>query len=157
MKTADLIDLHADKLTLVHLAFQAFGQRDDFCGQIETVACFEDNQLVKDILSTAGNGRVLVIDGSGSTRTALVGDMIASLAQENGWAGIIVNGAIRDSVAINQMDFAIQALGKSPVKSRKDGVGEIGVSVSFGGVTLSPGQWISADADGVLISDQNLF
>lgn len=156
MKTADLIDEHGDALTLVHLPFQFFGQVDHFSGPVETLSCFEDNQLVKDTVSQPGNGRVLVVDGGGSTRTALVGDMVAETARQNGWAGLVINGAIRDSVDIHAMTFGVKTLGTSPVKSAKTGHGTVGQPIHVGGVMIAAGGWIYADADGVLYSASEL-
>ena len=156
MKTADLIDAHAADLQLLHLPFRAFGQKQSFAGQAQTVKCFEDNTLIRAQLETPGEGRVLVVDGSGSTRVAVMGDMLAELAIQNNWAGVVLSGAIRDSVEINEMDTLVFALGTSPVKSSKDGLGKVGGAIRMGGVVISPGKWIYADADGVLVSDVNL-
>lgn len=150
MKTADLIDHHAAELALVHLPFRRFGQRPHFAAPVQTVKCFEDNSIVRAQLETPGEGRVLVVDGGGSTRIALLGDMLASLAIENGWSGLILNAAIRDSAEIDAMDTLVFALGTSPVKSAKEGWGKAGGSISFGGVTFEQGNWVYGDADGVL-------
>ncbi|MEO0344382.1 MAG: ribonuclease E activity regulator RraA [Pseudomonadota bacterium] len=156
MKTADLIDDHADSLALIHLPFRKFG-RADFCmGQVETLSCFEDNALLKQTVGLEGQGRVLVVDGGGSTRKAIVGDMVADIAKTNGWAGLVLNGAIRDSIDIGAMDYAVFALGTSPVKSTKSGRGTVGTDLSMGETLIRSGQWIYADADGVLISDIQL-
>ncbi|WP_298985654.1 ribonuclease E activity regulator RraA [uncultured Roseibium sp.] len=156
MKTADLIDTHADVLSLVHLPFRTFGRRAHFTGPIQTVKCFEDNMAVRKELETPGDGRVLVVDGGGSTRVALLGDMLADLALKNGWTGLVLNAAIRDSVEIDQMDILVFALATSPIKSAKDGWGKAGQDIHFGGVGMRPGNWIYADADGVLLSDRRL-
>lgn len=156
MKTADLIDDHAADLTLVHLPFRQFGTRSHFAGQIQTVKCFEDNTEVRAQLETPGKGRILVIDGGGSTRIALLGDMLATLAIKNGWAGLILNAAIRDSADINTMDTLVFALGTSPVKSAKEGWGKVGTKISFGGVAFEPDDWVYGDADGVLFSKKKL-
>ena len=156
MKTADLIDDHADRLTLVHLPFQKFGMQPFIAGPVQTIKYFEDNTLVRAQLETPGQGRVLVVDGGGSTRIALLGDMLADLAIANGWAGVILNAAIRDSADITQMNTCVFALGTSPVKSAKDGGGKVGCSIAFGGVTFQPGGWVYGDADGVLYSDAKL-
>lgn len=156
MKTADLIDSHASKLTLVHLPFRKFGAKPFFRGRVQTVKCFEDNTEVRAQLEQPGEGRILVIDGGGSTRIALLGDILADLAITSGWAGIVVNGAIRDSAEIDAMDMTVLALGTSPVKSAKEGWGKVGCRISFGGVTFASGGWIYGDADGVLYSDEEL-
>jgi regulator of ribonuclease activity A len=149
-RTADLVDEHGEALESCDLQLRQFGGRRRFSGPIRTVACFQDNALVKKVLSEPGNGAVLVVDGGGSLHTALVGDLIAGLAQENGWAGLVVNGAVRDTEALGALDIGIKALGSNPRKSAKDGVGERDVVVSFGGVDFVPGQQLWADEDGIL-------
>ena len=157
MKTADLIDAHAADLTLVHLPFRVFGQKPFFAAAAQTVKCHEDNTLIRAELEKPGEGRVLVVDAGGSTRIAVLGDILAALAIENGWAGIVLNGAIRDSVEIASMDTLVFALATSPVKSAKRGFGTVGAPISIGGATITPGDWIYADADGVLHSQQSLL
>lgn len=156
MKTADLIDSHAAQLSLVHLPFRRFGTTPSVAGPIQTVKCHEDNVLVRRELETPGDGRILVVDGGGSTRIALLGDMLAGFAVQNGWAGVVLNAAIRDSAEIDQMPTSVFALGTSPVKSAKDGWGHVGVEVSFGGVTMAPNGWLYGDADGLLYSEMAL-
>ncbi|WP_435312470.1 ribonuclease E activity regulator RraA [Primorskyibacter sedentarius] len=156
MKTADLIDDHASHLRLVHLPFRKFGRKPFIGGRIETVKCFEDNTTLRALLQTPGEGRILVVDGGGSTRIAILGDMIAGFAIENGWQGLIINGAIRDSVEIDAMEIAVFALGTSPVKSAKEGWGKSGCEIAFGGVVFEPGTYVYADADGVLHSATEL-
>ena len=156
MKTADLIDHHADKLRLVHLPFRHFGRKTHISGPAQTVKCFEDNTVLRAQLETPGEGRVLVVDAGGSTRIAVLGDMLADLGIKNGWAGVVLNGAIRDSAEIADMDTLVFALGTSPVKSAKDGLGKVGGVVELGGVRIAPGDWIYADADGVLMSADKL-
>lgn len=156
MKTADLIDSHADDLTLVHLPFRRFGKTANFAAPIQTIRCFEDNTVVRAQLETPGEDRVLVVDGGGSTRVAIVGDMLAEFGINNGWAGLVLNATIRDSAAINEMDTLVFALSTSPVKSAKLGWGEVGVEISFGGVNFKPGDWVYGDADGVLHSEKKL-
>ncbi|MDD9718554.1 ribonuclease E activity regulator RraA [Dinoroseobacter sp. PD6] len=157
MKTADLIDAHAADLQLLHLPFLSFGKKQSFAGQAQTIKCFEDNTLIRAQLETPGEGRVLVVDGAGSTRIAVMGDMLAELAIRNNWAGVVLSGAIRDSAEINEMNTLVFALGTSPVKSSKDGLGMVGGAVRIGGVVISPGTWIYADADGVLASSLKLI
>ena len=153
--TADLIDLQPE-LASCELQFRAFGLRRAFFGPIRTVRCQHDNALVKQVLSTPGAGAVLVVDGGGSLACALVGDVIATLGMRNGWAGVVVHGAIRDSVALDALDFGVKALGTNPRKSGKSGAGEVDVPVSFGGVRFVPGQWLYSDADGIVVSEQPL-
>ncbi len=156
MKTADLIDHHAADLTLVHLPFRQFGRSGFFASQIQTVKCFEDNTVVRAQLETPGEGRVLVVDGGGSTRIAILGDMLAVLAIQNNWAGLVLNASIRDSAEISNMNTLVYALATSPVKSAKEGWGKVGCEVEFGGVSFSPNDWVYGDADGVLHSKKKL-
>jgi regulator of ribonuclease activity A len=149
--TADLYDERGEDLASLPLQLRTFGAHAEFHGPVRTVRCHEDNALVREVLSTPGNGAVLVIDGAGSLETALVGDVIAGLAVDHGWAGIVVHGAIRDSVAINGLPIGVKALGTNPRKSAKAGVGEVDVPVSFGGVTFTPGAMLWSDADGILV------
>ena len=151
-KTADLVDSHDAEVRFCHLPFRLFGKARGFCGKIRTVDTFEDNALVRRCLEQPGAGQVLVICGKGSTRVALVGDQLAALAVRNGWAGIVVNGAIRDSADIGAMDFGVFALGTSPKKSGKQATGSVDVPVSFGGVELVPGHWLYGDEDGILVA-----
>ena len=116
--------------------------------------CFQDNALLKSVLSEPGEGRVLVVDGGGSLHTALIGDVIAGLGVDNGWSGLVVHGAVRDSVALGQLDLGLKALGTNPRKSSKTGAGERDVPVTFGGVTFAPGTELFSDPDGVLVTRQ---
>lgn len=151
-KTADLIDGYADKLSLVHLPFRKFGRKAAVSGKVETVKCFEDNTKMRELLQSPGEGRILAVDGGGSTRIAILGDKMAGWAQQNGWQAIVINGAVRDSEELAAMDFAVFALATSPVKSAKEGWGKSGCEVHFGGTTIRPGGWLHGDADGVLYS-----
>ncbi len=152
IRTADLFDAHEATLQSCETQFRQFGARSSFNGPIRTVRCREDNALLKQVLSTPGGGAVLVIDGGGSLRTALVGDVIAGLAERNGWIGLIVNGAIRDSVAMKALDLGVKALGTNPRKSGKTGAGEVDVPISFGGCDFTPGHWLFSDEDGIVVS-----
>jgi regulator of ribonuclease activity A len=149
--TADLYDEHGEDLQSVALQFQSLGGRVRFSGPIRTVSCFEDNALVKSILATPGNGAVLVVDGAGSLRSALMGDLIAQSAVANGWAGVIVNGAIRDRVAIGSLDLGVKALGSNPRKSAKRGFGTADAVVEIDGVSFTPGRAVYCDEDGILV------
>lgn len=151
-QTADLCDAHEGKLRVVTPMFRSYGGRTRFGGQIATLKVFEDNSLVRAALETPGQGRVLVVDGGGSMRCALVGDQLAQLGGKNGWSGVIVYGCIRDSRAIGTMDIGAFALGTHPLKSIKKGVGDADIAVSFGGVTFAPGEFVYADEDGVVVS-----
>jgi regulator of ribonuclease activity A len=149
--TADLFDAHPDALSC-DTPFRSFGRRRRFAGRIRTVKSYQDNVRLKELLSTRSDGEVLVVDGGGSLHCALIGDLIATLGMNSGWAGAIVYGAIRDSVAIDGLDFGIKALSTNPRKSAKHGDGEVDVPVSFGGVTFVPGHWLCSDEDGILVS-----
>lgn len=152
MKTADLFDHHSTRLSIVSPGFQSFGAKAAFSGMIYTVKVFEDNVLVKQTLGEPGNGRVLVVDGGGSKRCALVGDMLAQMAIDHDWAGIIVYGCIRDSRDINQMPIGVRALDTHPAKSIKRGEGTRGETVTFGSVTFTSGHYVYCDEDGIVVS-----
>ena len=154
--TTDLCDAHEDKVRVVEPMFSSFGGREAFFGRIATLKLFEDNSLVRSTLTTPGDGRVLVIDGGGSLRRALVGDQLAEIAVKNGWAGILVYGCIRDSRAIGDMDIGVFAIDTHPMKTVKRNVGEAEIAVSFGGVSFVPGEWLYADEDGVIVSSSPL-
>lgn len=154
--TADLVDSHAALLKSCNTQFIEYGKRRAFFGVIRTVKTFEDNALIKKALSIPGDGRVLVIDGAASLRCALVGDVIAGLAAANGWSGLVIWGAVRDTEALKTIDVGIKALGSNPWKSSKAGRGELDVRVGFGGIEFVPGQFLYSDADGILVSEQPL-
>jgi len=149
--TADLVDEIYPDVRSCDLQLQNYGGRTMFAGRITTVKCFQDNALLKSILSTPGEGGVLVVDGGGSLHTALVGDIIAGLAQDNGWSGVIVNGPVRDASTLRTIDVGIKALGTNPRKGTKTGAGERDVPVEFGGVTFNPGEIAYCDDDGIVV------
>jgi regulator of ribonuclease activity A len=153
--TADLYDEHGEALQSCDLQLRQFGAVHNFTGTVRTVRCREDNVLLKDVLSHPGRGEVLVVDGDGSLHSALMGDMIARAAVENGWEGVIINGAVRDVAILATLDLGIRALGSNPRKSVKLGAGEVDVPVSFGGVTFTPGDEVSADDDGIVVLPAN--
>ncbi|MFO1346473.1 MAG: ribonuclease E activity regulator RraA [Rhodocyclaceae bacterium] len=159
-KTPDLCDqFEADLGTSVRVVapmFRRYGGRNAFSGRIATLKLFEDNSLVRTAFGEDGKGKVLVIDGGGSLRCALVGDQLAILAQKNGWEGVIVYGCIRDSGDINGIDIGVRALDTHPQKSIKKNVGDRDIAVTFGGVTFKPGEYLYADEDGVLVSEKPL-
>jgi regulator of ribonuclease activity A len=154
--TADLVDAHSDVVQSCEAQFRQYGGRVRFHGPIRTIKATEDNALVKQTLATMGDGAVLVIDGGASLRSALVGDLMAALAQKNGWAGLVIWGAVRDTVALGELDIGIKALGSNPWRSSKNGTGQIDVPVSFGGVEFRPGSWLYSDEDGILVSSRRL-
>jgi len=149
--TADLVDEIGPDVRSCDVQFRQFGGRSEFAGPISTVRCFQDNALLKSILSQPGAGGVLVIDGDGSLHTALVGDLIAELARSNGWAGLVVHGAVRDAAALRGIDLGIKALGTNPRKSTKTGAGERDVELTLGGVTFVPGEIAYSDDDGIVV------
>ena len=150
--TADLCDEHGDSVQVCEPIFHAFGARRAFSGQVSTVRCFEDNSLVKAAVESPGNGRVLVVDGGGSRRRALVGGNLGVSAVKNGWAGIIIHGCIRDCAELAPLDLGLRALGTMPLRSEKRGEGERDVPVRFAGVTFRPGDYVFADEDGIVLS-----
>lgn len=160
-KTPDLCDQFegeiGESLFVVAPMFQRYGGRAAFAGEIVTLKLFEDNSLVREVLGEPGQGKVLVVDGGGSLRCALVGDQLAILAKKNGWEGIVVYGCIRDSGDINQLDIGVRALDTHPQKSIKKGVGDRNIAVTFGGVSFKPGAYLYADEDGVLVSAKPLL
>lgn len=152
--TADLYDELGERARSCTTQFRSFGARAAFEGTITTVRCHEDNVLLKAALGEPGDDRVLVVDGGGSLEAALMGDVIAAIAVESRWRGVVINGVVRDTEALAALDLGIKALGSNPRKSRKDGVGERDVEVTFGGVAFVPGQRLHSDADGILVVDQ---
>jgi regulator of ribonuclease activity A len=154
LKTADLYDIHEEALQICNPVFRHFGGHHAFHGSIATLKCFEDNALVRELLGQPGLGRVLVVDAGGSLRCAMLGDQLAQLAVDSGWAGVVMYGCIRDAVEIAQMPLGVLALATHPRKSVKAGVGEVGGDVAFAGVTFRPGEWLYADDDGVVVLDK---
>ena len=150
--TADLVDDIGPDARSCDVQFRQFGGRTQFAGPISTVRCFQDNALLKSVLSEPGEGRVLVVDGGGSLHTALVGDVIAELARRSGWAGLIVNGAVRDAATLRDIDLGIKALGTNPRKSTKTGAGDRDVVLDIGGVAFAPGEFAFSDDDGIVVA-----
>ena len=149
--TSDVFDANAANALVCGIQFRDFGGATAFSGSIATVRCHEDNVLVKQRAGEPGEGRVLVVDGGGSMRCALVGDNVAGLALASGWAGLVLNACVRDVAALSDLALGIKALGTCPRPSTKTGSGELDVPVSFGGVTFTPGDELYADADGVVV------
>jgi regulator of ribonuclease activity A len=147
--TADICDEH--DVQVADPIFRDFGGSSSFCGPVSTLKVFEDNQLVRSALEEPGKGRVLVVDGGGSLRCALVGDRLAALAKNNGWAGIIVYGCIRDARPIRDIEVGVKALAAHPKKSVKRGEGVRDLAVTFAGVTFAPGSYVYADEDGLVV------
>lgn len=156
LATTDLSDAHPSAVQAADPIFRDYGGRRAFHGPMTTLKLFEDNALVRRALEEPGSGRVLVIDGGGSMRCALLGDQLAELAVRHEWAGVVVFGCIRDSEAIGQLPLGVKALATHPLKSIKRGEGQRDLPVRFAGVTFRPGAWLYADADGLLVSDEAL-
>lgn len=155
--TTDLCDAQPEKVQVLEPIFRAYGGQARFCGPMVTLKLFEDNALMRCTLSEPGLGRVLVVDGGGSLRCALLGDQLGELAVQNGWAGVLVFGAIRDSVALGKLPLGIRALNTHPMKSIKRGEGQRDLPLRFAGVTLQPGHWLYADEDGTIVSADALI
>lgn len=151
--TADLCDRHGDIVRVVAADLRDFGGLATFSGTIATLRVHDDNALVRLILSEPGRGRVLVIDGAGSRRTALVGATLGQLAEDNGWSGVVVWGSVRDTVELRGRRIGVRALTSCPCPPQKAGTGERDVPVQIAGLTVAPGQWLAADADGIIVSD----
>lgn len=156
-KTTDLCDQFGDAVQIAEPIFRDFGGKRTFCGRVSTVRVLDDNVLVRQALEEPGEGRVLVVDGAGSTRCALFGDLLAALGQGNGWAGVVIFGCLRDSAEIGAIMIGAKALATHPRRSPKRGEGDRDVVVSFAGVTFRPGQYLYADADGIIVADRDLL
>lgn len=152
----ELCDRFPDKVRVVEPMFANFGGRERFGGEIVTIKAYEDNSLVREQVAQPGKGKVLVVDGGASMRKAMLGDMLAEKAVENGWEGIIIYGCIRDVNAISELEIGVQALGSHPMKTEKRGLGDVNVAVTFGGVTFIPGEYVYADNNGLLVSSERL-
>jgi len=151
-KTADLYDAHEQDVQICQPLFRSFGGRAKFCGPIATVQVYEDNVLVKEAIETVPSGTVLVVDGGGSTRCALLGDNLAAKAVERGLAGFIIFGCVRDTAELGNMPIGVFAIASNPRKSVKQGKGNRDIPLGFGGVLWQPGHWVYADEDGVLVA-----
>ena len=156
VKTTDICDAYPDEVEVAEPLLRHFGGRRRFQGPVTTLKLYEDNLRVRQAVEQPGQGRVLVVDGGASTRRALLGDILAGKAAANGWAGVIINGCIRDSVDIADIDLGVLALGTVPLKSRKHGDGEADVSVHFAGLTFRPGRYVYADEDGLVLAERDL-
>lgn len=154
--TTDLCDAHeerliAGELRVLHPAFRAFGKRARFAGPVATVRCFEDNSMVRAALETPGKGRVLVVDGGGSLRCALLGDMLATQARDQGWSGVIVFGCVRDSAILATLDLGVMALAATPRRSQRRGEGQLDVPIDLAGTRCASGDLVHADDDGIVL------
>jgi regulator of ribonuclease activity A len=154
--TADICDEHDAEVQVLDGVFSPLGGRTTMAGRAVTLKLFEDNTLVRDAVGEPGEGKVLVIDAGGSLRRAVLGDNLAATAAANGWSGILVYGAVRDRAILATIDLAVHALGTNPRRTEKRGQGDRDVAVSFAGATIRPGDWVVADADGVVVSPRPL-
>ncbi|RKQ57088.1 regulator of ribonuclease activity A [Vogesella indigofera] len=150
--TTDLYDANEGRVAVVEPMFRAYGGRARFAGQVVTLKVYEDNTRVREVLAEPGQGRILVVDGGGSKRCALLGDQIAELGVKNGWEGVVIYGCIRDSVAINALDIGVRALDTNPKKTVKRNEGQRDLVLAFGAVEFVPGHWLYVDEDGLLLS-----
>jgi len=155
MTTPDLSDKYP-QVDFLNLQFINFGKKGFFSGKVETAVCPDDNSKVKQILNEKGNGKILIVDGQGSTNVALIGDMIAESAEKNNWQAVIIHGCVRDVEALSNFKLGIFALGSVPKKSEKKDLGEIGINIKVGGVSIESGNWAYADESGILISKAEL-
>jgi regulator of ribonuclease activity A len=152
----DICDDFIEQIAVLEPLFSDFGGKDRFCGEIVTIKCFEDNSLVRDAVRTGGQGRVIVVDGGASLRHALLGDLLAAKAAENGWQGLLINGCVRDVEILRTLDLGVKALAPHPVKTEKRGEGQLDVPVSFAGAHIRPGQYLYADTNGIVVAERNL-
>lgn len=156
-KTADLCDQFSDELEICEPIFRDYGGHHRYAGRVRTIKCFEDNSLVRELTAEAGDGDVLVIDAGGSLRRAVLGDLLAQKAVDNGWAGVLIYGCVRDSAALAQMPLGVKAMATCPIKTDKRGEGQRDLPVRLAGVTFRPGDWIYADEDGVILARRALL
>ena len=154
--TSELCDIYLDQVDVVEPMFSSYGGRSSFGGQVTTIKCFEDNSVIHEVLSQQGIGRVLLIDGGGSLRRALIDLDLARLATENQWEGLIIYGSVRHVDELDQLDLGIQALAAIPVGADQQTIDEVDVAVNFGGVTFLPEDYIYADNTGVILSPEAL-
>jgi regulator of ribonuclease activity A len=151
--TSDVVDEYGERAAVCTAPLRQFGRRRSFTGQVSTVRCHEDNVLLRQRLAEPGFGGVLVVDGGGSDRVALLGEMVAGLAYSSGWSGLVIHGCVRDTAALHELELGIKALGPCPRASGKTGAGELDVPVTFGGVTFRSGAMLWSDDDGLVVVD----
>jgi len=152
----DICDDFPEGIRVLEPLFSDYGKNRRFSGEIITIKCFEDNSLVRDLVNKEGNGRVIVVDGGASLRHALLGDLLAGKAAENGWAGLVINGCVRDVEILETIDLGIRALSCHPLKTDKRGEGQLNMAVSFAGVRFTPGSFLYADANGMVLAPRDL-
>jgi regulator of ribonuclease activity A len=152
----DICDDFIDEISVLDPQFRDFGGRGKFSGEIVTIRCFEDNSLVGETVRQPGHGRVIVVDGGGSLRRALLGDMLAGIAARNGWQGLLINGCVRDVEILESIELGVKALAACPVKTDKRGEGQLQVPLRFAGGQMEPGHYLYADANGVVVAKRKL-
>jgi regulator of ribonuclease activity A len=155
--TADLCDQYSDELDVCEPLFRDYGGKRRFAGPVATIKCFEDNSRVRELVAEPGNGRILVIDAGGSTRRAVLGDLLAQSAVDKGWGGFVIYGCVRDAAALAQMPIGVRALGTLPLKTDKRGEGQRDLPVHFAGARFQPGDWLFADEDGIVVARRPLM
>lgn len=153
--TPDLSDAFPETQALAPI-LKNIGGKKAFWGKVETLQCPDDNSLVKELLNSEGEGKILVVDANGISNVALLGDMIAEAGVKNNWSGVVLNGYVRDIDILSKLNFGIQALGTMPVRSEKKNQGQVGVDITFGGITFSRGNYVYADNNGLLLSKGEL-
>jgi regulator of ribonuclease activity A len=156
LSTADIHDANPGLVSVCETQFRSFGKRLTFAGPCYTVKVYEDHRRVKAVAETPGEDRVLVVDGGGSLRVGLMGDMMAEIAMRSGWAGAVIHGVVRDSLAIDALEFGVKAIGTTARRGEIETGGATGVPVAFGGITFQPGWWVYADCDAVIVSERAL-
>ena len=156
LSVPDICDDFFDEIQVLEPLFSDYGGMHKFCGEIVTLKCFEDNSLVRDLVRSEGRGRVIVVDGGGSLRRAMLGDLLAAKAAENGWQGLLINGCVRDVEILETIELGVKALNCYPVKTDKRGEGQLDIPVSFAGARIEPGQFLYADTNGVIIANRDL-
>ena len=154
--TPDICDDYLVDLQVLEPIFSEYGASEQFSGEIVTIKCFEDNTLLKKTLGTDGTGKVMIVDGGGSLRRALLGDMLAAMAVDNGWQGVLINGCVRDVEIIKTIKLGVRALNCHPVRSDKRNEGQLNVPIAFAGANIMPGQYLYADENGILIANSKL-
>lgn len=152
----DICDEYLPNLQVLEPIFRSYGGRQKFHGEMVTIKCFEDNSLVKQTLAEDGLGKIMVVDGGGSLRCALLGDMLGAMAAKNGWQGLLIFGCVRDVEILKTIDIGVVALNAFPKKSEKRGLGEMNVPVHFAGVDFLPGRYLYADENGIVVAEEKL-
>lgn len=152
----DICDDYLSKIQVLEPLFRPYGGRLKFRGEIVTIKCFEDNSLVKETLATDGKGKVMVVDGGGSLRCALLGDILGAMAEKNGWEGLLINGCVRDVEFLKSIDIGVNALNTYPLKSKKRNEGQLNIPVRFAGADFQPGQYLYADENGIVVAREKL-